>query len=108
MVVFFITNFNLMYNGNMENWSCDLGYEKTKAEISNSFSPWFPNAVVQEVVRREKKKERKENTPFKPWLNVKQAQRESITCMLNLAKRWHHLPCTLLLLKLQFLCTLMP
>lgn len=68
----------------------------------------FPNAVVQEVVRRKKKKEGKENTPFKPWLNVKQAQRGSITCMLNLTKRWHHLPCTLLLLKLQFLCTLMP
>lgn len=66
MVVFFITNFNLMYNGNMENWSCDLGYEKTKAERSNSFSPLFPNAVVQEVVRRKKRKKEKKILPLNP------------------------------------------
>lgn len=67
-----------MYNGNMENWSCDLGYEKTKAERSNSFSPCFQMLLCRRQLE-EKKKERKENTPFKPWLNVKQAQRESIT-----------------------------
>ena len=106
MVVFFITNFNLMYNGNTENCHMTWDMRKPKQKDLTVLVPCFQMLLCRRQLE-EKKKERK-NTPFKPWLKVKQAQRESITCMLNLAKRWHHLPCTLLLLKLQFLCTLMP